>query len=164
MQVDLVGGQTATSPTTTDKSAPISTLFLLKIDDHTSYKWAWPIHTKKIVPIQNHHFLEHLKTKFNKTLVRIHTDSGTKFPNSTLHEALIIRGVEWHESSSHVPEHNGIVERNLRTIIEKMRALHLQSSLPLRVWPIILTVAINILNMTSNTISPISPHHAVFNE
>ena len=43
-----------------------------------------------------------------------------------------------------------------------MRALHLQSGLPLLLWPIILTVAIDILNMTSNKVSPNSPYHAVF--
>lgn len=164
IHMDLVGGQKALSPTTTEKSVPTATWFLLAVDEYTSYKWAWPVYTKKTVPTQIRYFLEHLKTKFNKTPVKIHTDCGTEFSNSHLQEELLSRGIEWHRSSSHAPEQNGIAERNVRTVIEKMRALHLQSGLPLRLWPVILTASINILNMTPNKISPHSPYFSVFQQ
>ena len=162
IHMDLVGGQKALSPTTTDQSTPNATWFLLAVDEFTSYKWAWPIYSKKTVPTQIRQFLEHLKVKFNKTPKVIHTDSGTEFSNSMLQEELLFRGVEWHKSSSHAPEQNGIVERNVRTVTEKMRALHLQSGLPLRLWPLILNASINILNITPNSIAPESAYYAVF--
>ncbi|KHJ32593.1 putative serine threonine protein kinase domain protein [Erysiphe necator] len=45
---------------------------------------------------------------------------------------------------------------------KKMRSLHLQSGLPLKLWPIILDAAINILNITPNKIAPQSSYYAVF--
>lgn len=63
---------------------------------------------------------------------------------------------------SYAPEQNGIAERNVRTVTEKMRTLHLQSGLPLRLWPIILSAAINILNLTPNSVAEYSPYYAVF--
>ena len=89
-------------------------------------------------------------------------DSGTEFSNSDFQQNLLSRGIEWHRSSSHAPEQNGIVERNVRTVTEKMRALHLQSGLPLLLWPLILAASIYILNVTPNSVSPNSPYYSVF--
>ncbi|KAI0991833.1 hypothetical protein K3495_g16354, partial [Podosphaera aphanis] len=161
IHMDLVGGQKSLSPTTTDKSVPNATWFLLAVDEFTSRKWAWPVFSKKTVPVLTRNFLQHLKTKFDKIPKRLHTDSGTEFSNSEFQE-LLSRGIEWQKSSSIAPEQNGIVERNVRTVTEKMRALHLQSGIPLRLWPIILTASINSLNVTPNSVAPDSPYHAVF--
>lgn len=128
--MDLVGGQKALYPTTTEKSVPTATWFLLAVDEYTLYKWAWPVYIKKTVPTQIY--------------------CSTEFSNSHLQGELLSHGIEWHRSLSHAPEQNGVAERNVRTVIEKMRALHLQSGLPLRLWPVILTASINILNMTPN--------------
>lgn len=160
--MDLVRGQKFLAPTTIDKSVPAATWFLLAVDEYTSWKWAWPIYTKKTVPSQIRYLLEHLKTKFSKTPSRIHTDGGTEFSNAELQGVLQSRGIEWHKSSSHAPEQNGISERNLRSVIGKMRALHIQSALQLRYRSLILTAAINILNMTPNKVAPKSPYYAVF--
>lgn len=160
--MDLVGGQKSLNLTIMDKSIPNATWFLLAVDDFTAWKWAWPIYSKKTVPGQIGHLLEHLKNKFDKTPKCIHTDSGTEFSNSELQELMLSRGIEWQMSSSHAPEQNGIVERNVCTVTEKMRALHLQSGLQLRLWPLILKAAINILNITPNTVSPNSSYFAVF--
>ena len=160
--MDLVGGQKSLFPTTTDKSVPNATWFLLAVDEQTAWKWAWPVYSKKTAPNQINHLLNHLKNKFNITPKCIHTDSGTEFSNSELQKSLSSRGIEWKRSSSHAPEQNGIVERNVRTVTEKMRALHLQSGLPLQLWPLILTSAINTLNITPNSVSPKSPYYAIF--
>ncbi|KHJ33989.1 putative serine threonine protein kinase domain protein [Erysiphe necator] len=85
-----------------------------------------------------------------------------RFSNAELQEILLSRGIEWHKSSLHALEQNGIAERNVRTVIEKMRVLHIQSALPLRHWPLILTAAINILNMIPNKVAPKSPYYAEF--
>lgn len=114
------------------------------------------------MPTQIRQLLEHLKTKFNIIPKRLHTDSGTEFSNSELQEDLLSRGIQWHKSSSHAPEQNGIAKRTVRTVTEKMRALHLQSGLQLQLWPIILKAAINLLNITPNKIAPYSPYYAIY--
>ncbi|KAI0994599.1 hypothetical protein K3495_g13583 [Podosphaera aphanis] len=126
--------------------------------------WAWPIYNKKTVSTTVQHFLEHLHKQHNKTPKRIHTDSGTEFSNSAFQEILQSRGIEWSKSSSHAPEQNRIAERNVRTVTEKMRVLHIQSGLPLKLWPLILNAAINILNITLNVHASKSPFFAVYNK
>ncbi|KAI0995641.1 hypothetical protein K3495_g12539 [Podosphaera aphanis] len=43
-----------------------------------------------------------------------------------------------------------------------MRALHLQSGIPVQLWPLILNAAIKIPNVTPNEIAPKSPYYAVY--
>ncbi|KAI0997709.1 hypothetical protein K3495_g10481 [Podosphaera aphanis] len=162
IHMDLVGGQKSLFPTTTDKSIPNASWFLLAVNEFTSWKWAWPVYSKRTVPSQIVQLLEHLMTKFGKTPKILYTDSGTKFSNSDLQQNFLSCGIEWHKSSSHAPEQNGIVERNVRSVTEKLRALHLQSGLPIRLWPLILAAAIYILNVTPNSVSPNSPYYSLF--
>lgn len=61
IHMDLVGGQKALSPVATETSVPNATLFLLAVDEYTSWKRAWPILSKKTVPTRIRYFLEHLK-------------------------------------------------------------------------------------------------------
>lgn len=162
IHMDLVGGQKSLSPVATDTSVPNATWFLLAVDEYTSWKWAWPIYSKKTVPTRIQYFLQHLKNVQNITPKRLHTDSGTEFSNMELQKELLARGIEWHKSSSRAPEQNGIAERSVRTVTEKMRALHLQSGLQVRLWPLILNAAITILNATPNKLAPKSPYYAVY--
>ncbi|POS82500.1 hypothetical protein EPUL_006648, partial [Erysiphe pulchra] len=164
IHMDLVGGQKSLSPVSADLSVPNAPWFLLAVDEYTSWKWAWPIYSKKTVPTKIRQFLEYLKTNHSKTPKILHTDSGTEFSNAELQEILLDRGILWHKSSSHAPEQNGIAERAVRTVTEKMRALHLQSGIPVKLWPLVLNAAINILNIIPNKISPKSPFHAVFKQ
>ncbi|KAI1002177.1 hypothetical protein K3495_g6025 [Podosphaera aphanis] len=125
IHLDLVGGQKSLTPTTSDNSAPTATWFLLTVHEYTSWKWAWPIYSKKTVPTCINNFSQHLRAKFGKVPKYPHTDSGNEFSNSEVQQILLSHGIEWRKSSSHAPEQNGITERNVRTVIEKMRALHL---------------------------------------
>ncbi|KAI0998378.1 hypothetical protein K3495_g9821 [Podosphaera aphanis] len=79
IHMDLVGGQKSLSPTTTDKSIPNATWFLLAVDEFTSWRWAWPVYSKKTVPNKIKYLLQHFKIKFGITPVCINTDSGTEF-------------------------------------------------------------------------------------
>ncbi|KAI1002152.1 hypothetical protein K3495_g6047 [Podosphaera aphanis] len=164
IHMDLVGGQKSLLPTTVDSSIPTATWFLLAVDENTTWKWAWPISNKKKVSTTVQHFLEHFHKQHNKTPKRIYTDSGTEFSNSAFQEILQSRGIEWSKSSSHAPEQNGIAERNVRTVTEKMRALHINSGLPLKLWPLIFNAAINILNITPNVNASKPPLFTVYNK
>lgn len=61
------------------------------------------------MPTQIRHFLQHLKTKFDKIPKALHTACSTEFLNSELQEEILARGIKWYRSLSRVPEQNGIV-------------------------------------------------------
>ncbi|KAI0995640.1 hypothetical protein K3495_g12538 [Podosphaera aphanis] len=87
--MDLVGGQKSLRPVATDSSVPNATWFLLAVDEYTSWKWAWPIYSKKTVPTRIRQFLKYLKTNHSQTPKVLHTDSGTEFSNAELQEILL---------------------------------------------------------------------------
>jgi len=53
----------------------------------------------------------------------LHYDSGSEFINDGLRKGLTSRGIILTHIAGYAYEQNGITERNVRTIIEKMRAL-----------------------------------------
>ncbi|POS82228.1 hypothetical protein EPUL_005115 [Erysiphe pulchra] len=93
IHMDLVGGQKSLSPVSADLSVPNATWFLLAVHEYTSWKWAWPIYSKKTDPTKIRQFLEYLKTNHSKTPKILHTDSGTEFSNAELQEILLDRGI-----------------------------------------------------------------------
>ena len=56
---------------------------------------------------------------------RFYYDSGTEFLNKGLRSILQEKDITLSHAAAKAHEQNGIVERNVRTVTEKMRALHL---------------------------------------
>ena len=70
-------------------------------------------------------FLQELLNTHSVTPKRFHYDSGTEFLNEGLRSVLQERGIVLSHAAAKAHEQNGIVKRNVRTVTEKMRALHL---------------------------------------
>ena len=122
LHFDLVGGRQSLSPSTVDDSPH---WFLLAVDEATAWKWAWPIASKKEVTPRVQQLLDLLQVQHGVRPKAIHTDSGTEFLNKQMRSMLAARGIALSHASAKAPEQNGIVERNVRSITEKMRALRL---------------------------------------
>jgi len=61
----------------------------------------------------------------NVSTSRIYYDAGTEFLNEVIRKSLDKRGIVIDDAAAKAPEQNGIIERNVRTVSEKMRALAL---------------------------------------
>jgi len=72
------------------------------------------------------------------------------------------RGIVLNVAAAKAPEQNGIIERNVRTVGEKMRILALQSGMETKYWPLILSYAIMLLNFTPNKVAGVSAHEAIY--
>ena len=72
------------------------------------------------------------------------------------------RGIVIDVAAAKAPEQNGIIERNVRTVGEKMRTLTLQSGIETKYWPLVLSHAIMLLNFTPNKVAGVSAHEAIY--
>ena len=122
LHADLVGGSRSLSLADSTEGPQ---WFLLVVDEATAWKWAWPIQSKKEVVGVIRSLLQELRNTRGITPKRFHCDSGTEFLNEGLRSILQEKGITLSYAAAKAHEQNGIVERNVRTVTEKMRALHL---------------------------------------
>ncbi len=73
-------------------------------------------------------------------------DGGVKYFSNEFSEYLKEHGIQRKYSCSYSPQHNGIVERKNRHIIEITRAMLNEKNLPNYFWVIAVATAIYIMN------------------
>jgi len=155
---DLVGGKNAFAP---KGSTGVPQWYLLLVDEFTGLKWATAVSNKKECTKLILDFIDSLAARPQPVRVeRIHCDSGSEFLNDGMRTGLASRGVKLSHAASKAHEQNGINERNVRTVNDKMRALRLQSGFDMRQWPHLLQSTIETLNWTPNKVSKTSAAQA----
>jgi hypothetical protein len=88
------------------------------------------------------------------TVKRIHSDNGGEFISKHFKEWLDSLGIIQTSSASHTPEHNGLAERAIQTVVSAARCMLIASGLPTRFWQDAVTTAVQICNM-----APIKPNN-----
>jgi len=121
--MDLVGGKNSLLPPDSDVRGPA--WYLLVINEATAWKWAFTIDSKKALPQIIDNLLEHILIQYGIRTARIHYDAGLEFVNESVKSLLSKRGIVLNVAAAKAPEQNGIIERNVRTVGEKMRILAL---------------------------------------
>ncbi|GJZ09489.1 retrovirus-related pol polyprotein from transposon TNT 1-94 [Tanacetum coccineum] len=115
---------------------------------------------REIIGIQGEHqkfykdFLTMIQRNLQAQVITVRTDRGTKFLNKTLHAYFKEEGIEHQTSTPQTPEHNGVVERQNRTLVEAARTMLSASKLPLSFW----TEAVTTACYTENRSIIISAH------
>nr|GEX21541.1 hypothetical protein [Tanacetum cinerariifolium]GEX49427.1 hypothetical protein [Tanacetum cinerariifolium] len=67
-------------------------------------------------------------------IISIQTDRGTKFLNKSLNALFKEEGIKHQTSTSQTPEHNSVVKRQNRTLVEAARTMLSTFKLPLFFW------------------------------
>lgn len=93
------------------------------VEDHSRTIWTYLLRTKDQVPIVIHAFIKMVEVHFEKHIRFFRTDNGTEFVNERVAKTFRDHGVLHQRSCAHSPQHNGIVERRHRTLLESARAL-----------------------------------------
>jgi len=158
LHVDLVGGKNAFAP---KGSTGVPQWYLLIVDEFTGMKWAFAVSNKKECTKLLLDFLDNLAARPAPIRVeRLHCDSGGEFLNDGMRSGLASRGVALTHAAGKAHEQNGINERNVRTVNDKMRAVRLQSGFDMRQWPLLLQSTIEMLNWIPNKVSKTSAAQA----
>lgn len=125
--------------------------FLLCKDEASSYKFGFSISTKSEIPTIVKRIISMAELQSKNRNLCINTDNGSEFINYELDSFLKEKGINHKTSIPYVPQQNGFIEREVRTVIETARTLLHESGLPHTLWAEATNTTIYVLNRTPNT-------------
>nr|GEV41118.1 hypothetical protein [Tanacetum cinerariifolium] len=101
------------------------------VDDYSRYTWTLFLHSKDETSEVLKEFLTMIQRNLQAPVITVRTDKGTEFLNKTLNAFFKEEGIEHQTSIARTPEHNGVVERRNRTMVEAARMMLSALQLPL---------------------------------
>jgi transposase InsO family protein len=124
---------------------------LFLTDDHARYRWGYTFKEKGEAYSTIVNFITMAQTQYNKTIRRFRMDGGKEFGGTKLLNILINKGIQLEVTAPYTPEQDGVAERFNRTLLEKVRSLVEDKSIPQTLWPEFLIGMIHIINRTATT-------------
>ncbi len=106
---------------------------LVIIDVFTRYMFVSLMRTKGESATRLLQQIRQSQTQLGRTLKRLHSDGGRELVNQEVSNYLLSNGTIQTHTTPHTPQHNGIVERANRTLIEMVKAMmfHCDAYIPL---------------------------------
>ncbi|GJY85515.1 retrovirus-related pol polyprotein from transposon TNT 1-94 [Tanacetum coccineum] len=98
---------------------------LVIVEDYSRFTWVRFLKTKDEAPKAIIKCIKNIQVRLNATIRNVRTDNGTEFVNQTLHEFYENVGISHQTSVARTPQHNSVVERRNRTLIEYARTMML---------------------------------------
>jgi transposase InsO family protein len=120
---------------------------LVIVDDFSRYSWVFFMENKDEAFSLARYLILWLQNEFPKNAMRaIRSDNGTKFKNTHFKTFCASLGLEHQFFSSYVPQQNGVVERNNRTLVEMVRMMLDEHRTPRRYWTKTINTACHVSN------------------
>jgi hypothetical protein len=120
--------------------------FLLLIDEYSRFIWAYPMKKKSEAPQIYARFEAMLKTQFGRVIKSLRSDNAGELTSDRFQDHLDITGTIFEASIAYAHEQNGLAERHIRTIKERILSVLADSKLPYRLWPEILETVVWVKN------------------
>ena len=132
-------------------------------DDHSRYTNIYLLHSKDEAFDHYRIYEAWLSTQHNAKIKCLRSDRGGEYLSEDfsahLKQAGTVRKLTVHDT----PEHNGVSERLNRTIMEKVRAMLLDSGMPKFLWAEAVTHAVYLKNRTwTRTIGNTTPYEILY--
>ncbi|KAK2069244.1 hypothetical protein P8C59_003841 [Phyllachora maydis] len=140
-------------------------IVLLLVDRKSRFRWVFNLPNKSgpIVANAIKGFFRGLRNGFGRYPTKFHFDGGTEITD-LLTTWLAKRGIKFSTSAPYIHEQNGLVERSVRVILDRVRCTILSSALPQYLWCFILEAIVELVNSTAITNKETTPFQALFNE
>ncbi|GJW41360.1 retrotransposon protein, putative, ty1-copia subclass [Tanacetum coccineum] len=97
------------------------------------------------------HLLKEVENQLGKTIKSLHSDRGGEYMSQEFLDHLKEHGIIAHRTPPYTPQHNGVSERRNRTLLDMVRSMMSQTTLPKSFWDYALEFAARILNMVLTT-------------
>jgi len=121
--------------------------FVLFTDRASGCCWGYLLTLKSdVFDIFTKEFKPLVETQTGCKIKRWRTDHGTEVENKAMDVWAKAQGIKWKPSAPYSPEQNGISERQNRTIVEKIRAMLADASLPSHMWGEMLFTSVYLRN------------------
>jgi transposase InsO family protein len=96
---------------------------LVIVDDYSRFTWVFFLQEKSQTQKTLKGFLRRAKNEFGLMIKKIRSDNGTEFKNSQIEGFLEDEGIKHEFSSPYTPQQNGVVERNIKTLLGMVRTM-----------------------------------------
>nr|GEY01198.1 hypothetical protein [Tanacetum cinerariifolium] len=94
-------------------------------------------------------FKKEVKNQLEKTIKTLRSDRGGEYMSQEFLDYLTEHGIITHRTPPYMPQNNGVSERMNRTLLDMVRSMMSQTTLPKSFWDYALETAARILNMVS---------------
>ena len=126
------------------------------VDDHSRFKFVYPIRRKSDVAGVMRQFVADFNKKVGKApdapvrrIINYHSDNAGEFVSSKFREMLNENVIAQQTSPPYISDLNGVAERAIRSIMEGVRADLVASNAPIGFWDNAIQHTVDILNRTT---------------
>lgn len=134
-----------------------SKYFATFLDDCTGLAVVKPVAHKSDVPQVVRDVLAAMENQTGLKTKAIRTDRGGEYMSNTLQSFLASKGILHQKTAPYTPEQNGAAERLNRTLMERVRAMLADSSLPASLWAEALATATLLRNCSPSQHRSLTP-------
>jgi transposase InsO family protein len=119
---------------------------LIIVDDYSCYSWDFFLESKDEVFEHFQCLALRLNNDHPNWLKAIHSDNETEFRNDSFDEFCLEHGIDQQFFALRIPQENGVVERNNRTLVEMARTMLDEHRTPMHFWVDAISIACYIFN------------------
>ncbi|GKB06083.1 retrotransposon protein, putative, ty1-copia subclass [Tanacetum coccineum] len=121
--------------------------FVTFTDDFSRYGYVYLLKHKHEVFETFKVFQKEVENQLGKTIKSLRSDRGGEYISQEFLDHLRDHGIIAHRTPPYTPQHNGVSERRNRTLLDMVRSMMSQTTLPKSFWDYALESATRILNM-----------------
>ncbi|GKC92843.1 retrotransposon protein, putative, ty1-copia subclass, partial [Tanacetum coccineum] len=121
--------------------------FVTFIDDFSRYGYVYLLKHKHEVFETFKVFQKEVENQLGKTIKSLRSDREGEYMSQEFLDHLNEHGIIAHRTPPYTPQHNGVLERRNRTVLDMVRSMVSQTTLPKSFWDYALESVARILNM-----------------
>ncbi|GKA02869.1 retrotransposon protein, putative, ty1-copia subclass, partial [Tanacetum coccineum] len=125
----------------------VASYFVTFTDDFSRYGYVYLLKHKHEVFETFKVFQKEVENQLGKTIKSLRSDRGGEYMSQEFLDHLKEHGIIAHRTPPYTPQHNGVSERRNRTLLDMVRSMMSQTTLPKSFWDYALESAARILNM-----------------
>jgi transposase InsO family protein len=133
------------------------------IDDHSRFTWVYFLRSKSEVFRIFTEFFAYVANQFSSSIKTLRTDSGGEYLSTEFQAFLASKGILHQRSCPSTPQQNGVAERKNHHLLDVVRTLLLESSIPSMFWVEAMKTATHLINrLPSQVLHLESPYFRLF--
>ncbi|GJT99344.1 retrotransposon protein, putative, ty1-copia subclass [Tanacetum coccineum] len=121
--------------------------FVTFTDDFSRYGYVYLLKHKHEVFETFKVFQKEVENQLDKTIKLLRSDRGGEYMSQEFLDHLKDHGIIAHRTPPYTPQHNGVSKRRNRTLLDMVRSMMSQTTLPKSFWDYALETVARILNM-----------------
>lgn len=127
-----------------------SKYFILFKDEFSNFRHIYFMKSTKETENMIRKYLARFKSQTLTNVLTIVSDNGSEFTSNKVQEMLLKFNIAHEKSTAYVPQQNGFIERDNRTILEAARAMLVDKNLPDKLWGEAANTAVYTINRVIN--------------